>query len=150
MIYSVSLVVIKYAQQSMYHIFQTLLYTDMLLSLFFYLLKYLNLFVWIYTDDVLYADQLWYAPYFNPVLIIPGMAYLLSMYLTSIMMFQSQTQQKDAKWTNSKVRITTLLCLKAFEAELLTFISLFISIKYLDVLDVFGMFIFIIAILIMI
>lgn len=106
------------------------------------------MFIWVYADDVVYKDTLWYAPALNPVIIILVLSYLWSMYLISLMMSQSQ-QVKGDKWSKSKIRVTTLLCLKAFECEILTFISLFISIKYLDVIDVFGMFIFIIAILIM-
>lgn len=65
------------------------------------------------------------------------------------MMYLSQRQKLNDQWSSSKIRVTTLLCLKAFECEILTFVSMFISIEYLDVIDVFGMFIFIIAILIM-
>lgn len=109
----------------------------------------MKLFVWVYTDDVVYKGTPWFKPLTHPLIIVPGVAYMLSMYLMSQMMFQSQKHKSGKKWSSSKIRITTLLCLKAFECELLTFVSLFISIRYLDVIDVFGMFIFIIAILIM-
>jgi len=63
----------------------------------------------------------------------------------------SQSQRKNSKniFSPSKVRITTLLCLKAFESEILTLISLFINSEELDIIDMMGMFVFIIAILIM-
>lgn len=66
------------------------------------------------------------------------------------MMYYSIVLKTEQKlWSSSKIRITTLLCFKAFECEILIFISLFISVEYLDVIDVFGLFMFIIAMLIM-
>lgn len=149
LVYTIALVVIKYKQKSLLNTFQTLIYSEMLMALVFYTLKYFDLFVWVYADDVLYKGTLWYAPLYNLWIIIPGVAYLFSMYLMSLMMFQSLKSKSGKRWSRSKIRVTTLLCLKAFECEILTFISLFISIEYLDVIDVFGMLIFIIAILIM-
>jgi hypothetical protein len=148
-LFAVSLVVIKFTQKSLSHTFQSLIYTDMLLSISYYILRYLNLFIWIYADDELNKDMSWFEPIVNPMSIIPAVTHTISMYLLSQMMWQSQLHKSSKKWSSSKIRISTLLCLKAFECEILMFISLFISIKYLDVADVFGMLIFIIAILIM-
>lgn len=148
-LFAISLVVIKFTQKSLSHTFQSLIYTDMLLSISYYILRYMNLFIWIYADDELNKGMSWFEPIINPMSIIPAVTHTISMYLLAQMMWQSQLHKSSKRWSSSKIRISTLLCLKAFECEILMFISLFISIKYLDVADVFGMLIFIIAILIM-
>ena len=148
-LFTISIYIIKYTQKSFYHTFQTMVYSDLLLSLSCILLRYFYIFPWIYTERELYKDVLWYTPLTSPYILVVGAFYLSSCFLISLMMWQSQPKKVENQWSRSKIRITTLLCLKAFECEILILISLFIHSEELDIVDMLGMFVFIIAILIM-
>ena len=148
-LFSISLLIIKFSQKPLLTTFKTLIYSDMIVSLDFYILRYMNLFVPIYSDDVLYPDYKWYDIVVNPALIIPTVAYLAGVYFICLMMAKLITVSSDQKQKAKSMRITTILWMKAFEWEILTFISLFLSIDYLQAIDVFGFFVFMIAVLIM-
>ena len=107
------------------------------------------MFVWIYSDDELYPNIKWYNSITNPAMIVPTVTYIAGIYLVWVMMAQLIKIPQSQRKNSNKIRITTVLWMKAFECEILTFISLFISIDYLNIVDVFGIFVFIIAILIM-
>lgn len=129
--------------------FLHIIFVEMAISVIFFFLKSLNMFVWIYADDELYPNWNILDTIFDPLIIVPAVSYTIGIFLFSLMMVQSIRAKTGRKWTKSKIRITSILCLKAFEWEILTFTSLFISIDYLDVVDVFGLLIYIIAVLIM-
>lgn len=114
LLYAISLAVMKHTQKSFYNTVQTIFYSDMLLSCVFYLLRYFKMFVFIYEDQI-HPNVAWYSPLQNSLIIILGMSYLTSILLISQMMWHSQKQKSGHRWSSSKVRITTLLCLKAFE-----------------------------------
>lgn len=148
-LFAMSLAIIKYTQKSYMHTFKTMVYSDLILSVCGILLKYMGLFPYIYSERELLKHVPWYTWLSNPLIIVVGIFYLLSNFLISHMMWQSQERKSSENWTSSKIRITTLLCLKAFECEILTLISLFLNSDELGIVDMMGMFVFIIAILIM-
>ena len=149
LLYTISLGIIKYTQKSFYHTFQTMIYSDLLISIVWIILRYFYIFPWIYSERETYHKVYFYEPLLNPMIIVVALSYIASIYLIAHMMWQSQHVKSDFKWSKSKIRITTLLWLKAFESEILTLISLFINSEQLGILDMISMFILIIAVLIM-
>lgn len=115
LLFTLSLWIIKYTQKSMMNTFLTIVFTEMVISGVFWLLKYLKIFIWIYSDNELYPNEYLYEIIIDPLIVIPAVCYTISIFLTSLMMAQSIRAKTGKKWTNSKIRITSLLCLKAFE-----------------------------------
>ncbi|CAI2361570.1 unnamed protein product [Moneuplotes crassus] len=162
-IFAISLTIIKYTQKwkdleredssftqkSYMQTLRAIIYSELGLSIAFLGLKYIDWYPRIYSEKVFYRSLVWYESLFNPFILLVGGFYLLSIFLLSHMMSQTKEKGSYSIWTPSKIRVSTLLCMKAFESEALILISLFNHSEELDILDMLGMFIFMIALLIM-
>lgn len=79
-LFTISLSIIKYTQKTMYHTFQTIIYSDLMIAILFYFLKYMKSFVHIYYDDILHPNVNWIDILRNPIVILLGISYCISIY----------------------------------------------------------------------